>query len=456
MTPQGARWEGKKRLQRILLLDALLFSMERSSRLMRPAAPKLLQAIGLALLLCGIRSSPAGSQAPPPSPARVYATVVAPSLALVVTEGGNKVGTAFCIFAKGSTAYFLTNQHVISDERGKVEPFTLVFPGQPSQEIPGRLVKSGSAAEAGAAAKGGAPLPDLALIAADVPFPVKALSINTHEPSERWASDIAGFPTRQTQDWRDSQKRVLRGANVPGSIGSFTGLFGDTNFYIYYNATTDAGDSGGPLYDPRSGSIYGVIKGIAGGDFASVQQGVAIPAATVQKFLADVPTVSVAVYTPSQESVDAEELQGTPRAPKHLAGSPACLNALTHVSKDFGDWFELRSALVAELSGADAQRSGLASRMRQGQAEVVAYDDALKSDVRLVSASSSQNALHLSESLLRDVESLDAADAAAIDKLAAGAKPSAVRGALQTSPAGASLKATLHRFNSLQTCSPGA
>lgn len=423
---------------------------------MRPAGAKLLQAIGLALILCCVRSSPAGSQTPPPSPARVYATLVAPSLALVVSEGGSKVGTAFCIFVKGSTAYFLTNQHVISDERGKLEPFSLVFPGQPSQEIPGRLVKSGSAADSSASAKGGAPMPDLAVIAADVPFPVKALAINTHAPSERWASDIAGFPTRQTQDWRDSQKRVLRGANVPGSIGSFTGLFGDTNFYIYYNATTDAGDSGGPLYDPRSGSIYGVIKGIAGGDFASVQQGVAIPATTVQKFLAGVPEITVAVYSPSQESVDSEELQGTPRAPKHLKGSPACLNALAHLSKDFGDWFELRGALVDELSEPAAQRSGLTARMRQGQVKVVSYDDALKGDVRLVSASSNQSTLALSESLLQDVQGLDAADARAIDKLAAGANPATVRGSLQAPRSGAALKATLHRFNSLQTCSPSA
>jgi hypothetical protein len=406
------------------------FDFRRLGGSMRYAVARLLLCVGVAIAFFVLVTEPINSQtlATALGPKGIWTKIVAPTLALVQSQNGLKHGTAFCITAKDGVVYLLTNEHVIADERtgAPEKKLVVIFPEHPGQEFEGKPIKHGSVSNA-IDKDGKSLVPDLAIIVVKaVPFPVAALKLNTVTPGPRMNITIAGFPQLMTDNWTKSQRRFLGIGTEDGSINTFSGAIGDAGTDIIYNAPTDEGDSGGPVYDPKSGSFYGVIREFQPGAVASVQYGLAIPASTVSSFVADVKDISVGTFTPSAESQESDQLHVAAPPPHHVAGTPACLVALARLSRDFGAWYQLRSAVINVHSPHAAQT------VRQ---RLTKYDAALKADAHLVASTSNKRTAALTADLVSEVQTYDA---------------------LQNTSRLAHLELTrsVDRFHGLNSCSP--
>jgi len=394
-----------------------------------------------ALLCFACASASEAQQTQAAGPSTVYTTIVEPALALVEAGNGAQRGTAFCIYSTGTTAYFLTNQHVIADKAGKPLAFALYFPDQPDKPVVGRVVKAGSLSTPSSVSQTSALLPDLAVIAVDLPHKVTTLAINTGKPAQLFNIDIAGYPETQIQNWLQTQKRDLQATAAGGQISGFD-LF---DYYIQYNgAITDVGNSGGPLYDPASGSIYGIITDVVGGAYASVQHGMAISAATIRQFLTGVPNLTVAVYTPPPAEL------ARYGASKELTGSQTCVSALERLSKHFGEWYQWRTALLDALSAPNVPAATILAQMRQTQQGLTAIDAEMREDVGPLTSSAKQDTVQLSAALIAEVERFNDVNAHAIDQLASGATLD--NSALKSPDAATKLRAALEHFNDFASC----
>jgi S1-C subfamily serine protease len=414
-----------------LLCDALFWRDGVGNGFVKHAITMLAVSLGAALAIFSFAGSRTTAQttiaaagAPPPV---VYKRIVSPTVALVEYVNEQKHGTAFCVTFKDGTAYLLTNQHVIANEQtGQLEPFVVVFPDHPTQRLPARVVKSGLY-RAGARS-GTALVPDLAVIAVDnVPFPVATLAVNTVAPDAKVPISIVGFPNRQTDTWVARKRAYLAAATADGTVSDNGGPFDDADVYITYNATTFEGESGGPLYDPGSGSFFGVVRAVDG-EVGSGEEGLAIPAATVRRFVADLKDVSIVAYTPPPGSPASNALHGGPRPQRRVAGTPSCLLALALFSRDYAEWHQFRSALIdahVRMVSESEQR-----RLRS-------FESALRGGSRRIAATSNARTARLTNALVADIKRFDAVT-----------PPSPVSRLMLTR--------SMSRLHSVTTCRPGS
>jgi hypothetical protein len=179
-------------------------------------------------------------------------------LAVVAAADGNDVslGTAFCVQSDSKRSYFLTNAHVVKDNDVvylRLESDHQVYKG---------FVLRTSVAPLDAAV--------IEIEKAGVP----ALSLSRERPQPGTAIAIAGYPSIQLQT--DMEPSVHAG--IVNDIVS--------DYYIEHDAVTDHGNSGGPLFDPQTGLVYGIVTSFVPSQTArAVQNNLAIVADQAGAFL---------------------------------------------------------------------------------------------------------------------------------------------------------------------------
>jgi len=177
------------------------------------------------------------------------------ALAMVVSSGsdGPSLGTAFCVSSTSKRSYFLTNHHVVGD----ASSVQLLLNGRHAL-VEGDVLAVGDAKR------------DLAVVVVPVGG-VRALQLANDHATEGESVAVAGFPSIQ---FRLAESGL--GLSPSMHVGTVNALVGD-GFYIEYDAQTDHGNSGGPLYDVGSARVYGVVTyGIESESSLAVQNNLAI------------------------------------------------------------------------------------------------------------------------------------------------------------------------------------
>jgi hypothetical protein len=264
-----------------------------------------------------------------------YLNVIKPALVLVVGQQGGEVsfGTAFCIYSKNGVSYFVTNHHVIANEQTDAvySSVSVVLPSDPEKHYAATVVKPGSVIQDWP--------PDLAVIRASVGNP-RVLHLSSQRPLEGIEVGIAGFPAFQIKIWLDQTKgRELRPSFHEGHVNALT--LGD--FYVQYDALTDQGNSGGPLFDASTGAVYGVVEESVKGQ--SVSNNLALSEVVLRRFIAslDLPTK----FAPIDHRLapPADERQAAHQ-------SDECTTALQGFAKHFNEFVSERSkAASASVAG---------------------------------------------------------------------------------------------------------
>jgi S1-C subfamily serine protease len=186
------------------------------------------------------------------------------SLAMIIaTEpDGIRYGSAFSIASTPKVSYFLTNHHVVGD-LARVQLFIPDRKGLTDGAVVG--IGSGKL--------------DLAVVAANIRS-VPAVPL-AHEPAiEGQSVAVAGFPSIQF-------RLAASGLGMSPSmhVGTVNAKAGD-GFYIEYDAQTDRGNSGGPLYDVNTGEVYAVVTyGIESTSSVAVQNNLAISVAYAKRII---------------------------------------------------------------------------------------------------------------------------------------------------------------------------
>jgi len=181
---------------------------------------------------------------------------IKPSLALIGYPVDDKrltmaFGTGFCVTTTASKSYFVTANHVVTDALGNIASnLFVIFPKSPGTRHKATVVRHSAD-------------PDLAIVSVDVPCD-GTVQISRVKPEQTDAISIAGFPYVEVCEEAglcseallapDAHKGVLGPVVSSGTVGDTLG-----ELAIQYNAETDHGNSGGPLYDPQTGVVYGVV-----------------------------------------------------------------------------------------------------------------------------------------------------------------------------------------------------
>lgn len=219
----------------------------------RAAAKAAVRRLVAAALLAALALAPAASEG-----ANAFQRIV-PSLAVIAQVGADDkiagFGTGFCIGSDAKHSYFATNHHVIAGA-GKPK-LVAILTSDPATRHAARVVVDSVD-------------PDLAVVEVDVPnVPPLTLSMTMPETGDSVA--IAGFPWNEGQLWGS----LLGGAGFklgtgqhqfPPELqpsyhsGPVSAIHGGGQYYIQYDALTDHGNSGGPLFDPSSGTVFGIVQ----------------------------------------------------------------------------------------------------------------------------------------------------------------------------------------------------
>lgn len=172
-----------------------------------------------------------------------------PSLALVVTllEGGQLAkGTAFCFWSTRQKSYFLTDYHVVDGARGvflALERDRAAGSGRFPSLIRARYFPTRMT-----------PRPDLAVLVIDQGG-VPPLSFRPGRPPIGQEIGIAGYP----------YVRYLRADNDLGRVtpsvqyGHVNDTGDKSGDFFEYDAKTDHGNSGGPVFEWRTGVVLGIV-----------------------------------------------------------------------------------------------------------------------------------------------------------------------------------------------------
>jgi len=261
------------------------------------------------------------------------------SLALIgsVGAGGHldSEGTAFCVSSDGSRSYLITNNHVVTDDNGAPLDNLIV--------ILARDMHSSQALRYRATIIRRSEDPDLAIVAIDVPN-LPPVRISSNLPAVGDDIAIAGFPYEESFVWgRLFGGKALRlDRPFPPEItpsehkGAVSAIHGGS-YYIQYDGLTDSGNSGGPLFDPSTGDVFGVVQASVPG--APEYRGIPSPvrnnlAISIQEgwqFIARAPISLSATVAGAGE---------------HFAHRGTCGAAQSRFEQAYGAWAHARSAAV--------------------------------------------------------------------------------------------------------------
>jgi S1-C subfamily serine protease len=159
------------------------------------------------------------------------------SLALVIAPD-ESVGSAFCVASSDALSYYLTNAHVVGDAAG-----VMLY-----RQVPEYAKMLGTVI-----AKGDVKSRDLAIVSVSVPSipPVVLHSNPVHCES---TVGLAGYP--RAQIWAAETLGELMPAIHMGTITAVN----KAGAAIVHDAVSRPGNSGGPLFDPSTGEVYGIQK----------------------------------------------------------------------------------------------------------------------------------------------------------------------------------------------------
>jgi hypothetical protein len=176
--------------------------------------------------------------------ADTYATIKK-SLALIAYPSGKDgiiTGSSFCIYSTATTAYFLTNAHVV----GTQKVVGVFLATNPHHTYVGYVIRTNTTIDAAVVAVDVANIPPLTLANDTLP--------------EGQAIAIAGYPSAQIQ-------MALAGMGLSPSVhAGIINAYPESGVYIELDAQVEHGNSGGPIFDPDTGIVYGMVTYKLGSD----------------------------------------------------------------------------------------------------------------------------------------------------------------------------------------------
>ncbi len=192
-------------------------------------------------------------------------------------------GTGFCIKSSASSSQFLTDAHVIAVPTSS-EPLSLVAILSDSRTVPATIVQSSTQM-------------DLAIVSVAVGN-IPALTISASPPEETQTIAVGGYPyivgVRFGGLFGSGEMLAGQQAHLAPDVhmGAVSSLQSSWIVFDINGGTVDHGNSGGPLFDPKSGVVYGVLEGFVPGSVDSNAQGPQV--ATAYSNLAMAPQVVAA------------------------------------------------------------------------------------------------------------------------------------------------------------------
>jgi Trypsin-like peptidase domain len=186
---------------------------------------------------------------------------IEPSLALIAAGTGKDfgLGTAFCVEDADGYGFLLTNKHVIGSDP---HPRVLLM-SDPRHVHYAAIVR---VAEIDAA---------VLAIRADC----QPVSMSGSAPAVGTRVAIAGFPAFQLSMFE-------RGLGLSPSFheGTVSSVIAD-GAYLEYDAQTDHGNSGSPLFDVDTGQVYGLVTAVNTGTTGALQNNISIGSVALEAFL---------------------------------------------------------------------------------------------------------------------------------------------------------------------------
>ncbi|MHB8703433.1 MAG: trypsin-like peptidase domain-containing protein [Candidatus Tyrphobacter sp.] len=218
---------------------------------------------------------------------------------------GYSVGSAFCIASTESASYFLTSRHVVAG----ASRITIYLVAHPGRFYAARVIRESTGTL------------DAALLEVDVGS-VPRVRLSVSLPREGQAIAIAGFQEIQIDFFL--HRLGLSPSLHEGTVNALVA----GGYYIEYDAQADHGDSGGPLFDPRSGYVYGIVTfGIPSPASPAVQTNLAISVLQAEPFIAN-------AQLPTMQSRPSQTIAGAERRPvvrqsaqRRVVGSPLVATA---------------------------------------------------------------------------------------------------------------------------------
>jgi TPR repeat protein len=181
-------------------------------------------------------------------------------------------GSGFCIKSgdSGSQSQFITDNHVTADA-GAQEKLVVLVPHEapvPPTMVPATVVSTSTTL-------------DLSIVSAKIAETVPALQFSSSLPDEAQEIAVGGFPYIQgvrfggvfgkaqlmSGETADLEPDVHLGAVSKLHLNGGLGLVA----FDLYGGSVDHGNSGGPLFDPDTGVVYGVVDGFLTGSPADDQ-----------------------------------------------------------------------------------------------------------------------------------------------------------------------------------------
>ncbi|HZO93094.1 MAG TPA: S1C family serine protease [Candidatus Baltobacteraceae bacterium] len=271
------------------------------------------------------------------------------SLAMVVSANGEgfSFGSAFCIKSDAKRSYFLTNHHVVGD----ASRVGLLLNGRTSL-VYGDVIALGEGKR------------DLAVVLVRRGG-LPALTLASDKAVEGQSIGVAGFPSIQ---FRLAESGL--GLSPSMHVGTVNAIVGD-GMYIEYDAQTDHGNSGGPLYDVASAQVYGVVTyGIVSTSSQAVQNNLAIAI----PYARDV--ISEAEQSPDVADVLRQRDAAIPDAPPANTGTEASEGAspADTVREFYGDLNASRFADAYALLSPAFRGGTTFAQWRSGYATTIRSD----------------------------------------------------------------------------------
>lgn len=196
-----------------------------------------------------------------PALAQTYARIK-PSLALIAVRQGKNdfiTGSAFCISNYGGKSYYLTNAHVVGQSL-----LVAVLPQWHSGNAHvGHVIRVNTSLDA-------------AIVEIDVGDVPKA-TLGDDILAEGHQIAIAGFPSAHVDF-------ALLGLGLTPSVHEgIINAYPGNGAFMEFDAQVEHGNSGGPVFDPDTGVVYGVVTLKVGSD----QTNLGIPIALLHDFIAN-------------------------------------------------------------------------------------------------------------------------------------------------------------------------
>jgi len=191
-------------------------------------------------LICGLGTAVPSVAASLPE---TYAKIK-PSLALVAYKEGRYIvtGSSFCIGSTDDRSFFLTNAHVVGGRKSVY----VFLSSSPARALVGTVVRTNTTLDAAVIEVFVGGIPPLRLARDTLP--------------EGKEIAIAGYPSAQLE-------LAIAGLGLTPSVHEgIINAYPANGFLVEFDAQVEHGNSGGPIFDPDTGAVYGIVTLKLGND----------------------------------------------------------------------------------------------------------------------------------------------------------------------------------------------